>query len=510
VEQQSGWHSQDLNEKGTLGNETGIENTSELFHHEASQNLPFDVHSISVSLGGGGGGLGSYFRTIPPVDTIASHSQPITSTLYGNNHTHHQHYPPLPAKYSCQQWGAPPPVLDTRDYFEDWQSQSTFLSTEVDKAKLAWNQVNDLNQQFQEWPLQNNVDKTIAKPVAPDEVDFANFLSKFNNEVAAIWGGGGAQAHYQDPGAAYGGTMPYSEGYLSTSSTPISGNMYPWASPNSDQTHGNYYYGLRVMKTHLEEEQRRLAQAQNQLLEPKSSNYGNNLDKSIPKEPVHFKPAVATQSSEVDPCTMESFEEECAIMQSLKQHFGVAPAKEDYFILKSTGADFSVEEKEKSLAELNHDEQVSSFQRYAPTLGYEPSISAYPVTVTNSKFASSDKDIKAMQESFQGLELDNEEDNGMDLNLEVAMILKENPKTYIEQPLHVDLFRSWKTHFTPIEVLEKSNDYGQATPPNLFSQEINPQLPQYRLFAGNVSLFLFLLRNLKLSMHINHKMLFLL
>ncbi|XP_035712753.1 uncharacterized protein LOC110856126 isoform X2 [Folsomia candida] len=492
-------------------------NTSTLAEEDEQYNQNFE---ISWNIGGSSVAIGEVY-------VIESHYPPISSVSTEHGHTHVQQSPHSCHHPNCEQqqeFFVPSDNLlndgeCTHDYFEDWQSQSIFLSTEVDKAKLKWNQNqnggnskppafggNQCSESFQQ---QHHHQASIGG--RKDEM--SSFLSKFDDKVAAIWGGGGHIEAQAFPSYATGGYN------ISAECKPVScnNNVYPWASPSvtAEEQIGSHYYDIQ---NQIDQQERQLATLNNFGDDDNDDDDGSSsfqgydpqqqmLSFSYHDASIH-KPICFTHPFDlvVDPDGIIYPNGRNSVIDSMIKHFGFPPqpptaTEEDSNTIHSheivdddpesssyCGAAAAAEENDTSLRQLNHSE-FSGFKPYIPGVnGKSSSVpglngSGGPVVKDPADAA----EISAVQEFFGSLDLEGG-DNVGDFDLEVHELLKAKPKTFYEQHFPpANLLYSWTTHFTPIDVIEQISNYKYSSPPGILppGHENNPNLPEYyTLFAG--------------------------
>lgn len=417
------------------------------------------------------------------VGTIGSHPNPIISCAEDQTHFHHHHdfstsqQASFPA--SIYNFKSVDPLL-LAECYDDWNANVASLcennsnTTPVIYPDAHANNPNGFAfHSAAKMPdaghghdgcvtLGESGDANIGNGLSGRAIEEVNtlstFLSKFDDKVAAIWGEQG------NTRSALGSNYLSVDGCISTASTPL-GSSNPWGSPSSDISSTNI---SDFRQAQLQQQSmNQVSLAADALL---SAGYGIPLN----HDAYQFELQSTTQNQgdrvSMSDLTVSPPKGNYNIMHSMKQYFGSAPPEGEYHIIKRTEVNSSAEELEKSLAVLNHSGESAGFV-------------VCPKASETGKHT--DIDMNAMARALDSIDLDNEADEEWEI---VEACNKGKSQGYDGE----DLLNSWKTHFRTVDQVEavasaRGIDLLESPITSINSHQINPNLPEYRLFDVNVS-----------------------
>ncbi|CAL8107177.1 unnamed protein product [Orchesella dallaii] len=403
------------------------------------------------------------------VGTIGSHPNPIISCAADQVH-YHQHQ-----DLSTSQKASFPstvynfhsidPVLYAE--YDDWNANvASLCENNADSTPVLYPDVLSVNMSgfavqpapesgFGSYAAYGENEDSAESGRAVEEVNtLSTFLSKFDDKVAAIWGQGSARS-------TLGANLLSVDGCISSASTPL-GSSNPWGTPSSDvsTTHGSSEF--RFMQT---QPTKQISLAADALL---SGGYALHSH----QDHTHFEVQSNSQSANkitiCDP-TISPPKGNYNIMHSMKQYFGTAPPESEYHIIKRTEATSSAEEMEESLAAINHDRENAGFVAFV-----------YP---SDSDEHQSKMDMNTVAKALDSIDQDDEGGEEWEI---VEACTKGKPQGYDE-----DLLNSWKTHFRTVDQVEtiasvRGIDLLEEPITAISARQINPNLPEYRLFDVEV------------------------
>lgn len=432
-------------------------------------------------------------RSSSVVGTIGSHPNPIISCTTDQTHCH-QHQ-----DLSTQQSSFPSTVFNFRqhsidpacytEYLDEWNSNIAALcgNSGTEGTPILYPdalQFNSGSLQTQQQPTgmlppesrfvgyanygrqQSNLTTDSASTGAVEEVNtLSTFLSKFDDKVAAIWGQQGRSAQ----GAGINSYLSV-DGSISASSTPMGSN--PWGSPSSDIStmhgvpppSGHHHHDCR----HLQPQSKQFSFGPDGIL---SSGYGfQHIQEQCYHQ--HRDKKVYHQNDNritLGDLTISPPKGNYNIMHSMKQYFGTAPPEGEYHIIKKCEATSSAEELEISLARINHDRNTGGFVEFK----------RLEKSITDDENVSSGD--TGNTEGLDGLDLETNDADEWEI---VEACNKERAHGYDSE----DLLNSWKTHFRTVPQVEaiasaRGLDLLDSPITTLSSHQINPNLPEYRLFG---------------------------
>ncbi len=418
------------------------------------------------------------------VGTIGSHPNPIISCAEDQTHFHHHHH-----DFSTSQQASFPasiynfksvdPLL-LAECYDDWNANVASLcennsnTTPVIYPDAHANNPNGFAfHSAAKMPdvghdgcvtLGESGDGNIGNGLSGRAIEEVNtlstFLSKFDDKVAAIWGQQG------NTRSALGSNYLSVDGCISTASTPL-GSSNPWGSPSSDISSANIS-DLRQIQLQ-QQSMNQVSLAADALL---SAGYG------IPQNHDAYQFELDSQNQgdivSMSDLTVSPPKGNYNIMHSMKQYFGSAPPEGEYHIIKRNEVNSSAEELEQSLVVLNHSGESAGFV-------------VCPKASETGK--QTDIDMNAMARALDSIDLENEADEEWEI---AEACNKGKAQGYDGE----DLLNSWKTHFRTVDQVEavasaRGIDLLESPITSINSHQINPNLPEYRLFDVNVSFIFF-------------------